>query len=74
MSNNEIRYVWGDYINGRQRELYAMNGVVRCAIYTVYLGKPEDNVIRAYPRRLLVRGSIPVFDKLTLSIRDIYNK
>lgn len=68
-----IRYVWGNYINGRQRELYAMKGVIRCAIYTAYLGKPEDNVIKVYPRRLLVRGSIEKFDKMVLPIRDIFN-
>ena len=44
----KIRYVWGDYINDRQRELYAVKGIMRCAIYTAYIGKPEDNVIRAY--------------------------
>lgn len=74
MSGNEkIRYVWGDFIGGRQRELYAMKGAMRCAIYTVYLGKPEDNVVRAYPKRILIRGQVPNFDKMVLSIREIYN-
>lgn len=68
-----IRYVWGDYINGRQRELYAVKGVIRCAIYTAYLGKPEDNVIKAYPRRMLVRGSLDSFDKISVPVREIYN-
>lgn len=70
----KIRYVWGDYINDRQRELYAVKGIMRCAIYTAYIGKPEDNVIRAYPRRLLVRGSLDRFDKISVSRMDIYNK
>jgi len=74
MASNEIRYVWGAQTNGRQRELYACKGVMRCAIYTVYLGKPEDNVITAYPRKLLVRGSLDRFDKISIPIRDIYNK
>lgn len=73
MANEAIRYVWGDYINGRQRELYAVKGVMRCAIYTAYLRKPEDNVIKAYPRRLLVRGSIDRFDKIVVPVREIYN-
>ena len=68
-----IRYVWGEYINSRQRELYAVKGVVRCAIYTAYLGKPEDNVIKAYPRRMLVRGSLDRFDKISVPVREIYN-
>ena len=68
-----IRYVWGDYINSRQREIYAVKGVMRCAIYTAYLGKPEDNVIKVYPRRLLIRGAIDRFEKMNLPIREIYN-
>lgn len=69
-----IRYVWGDYIGGRQRELYAMKGVTRCAIYVAYLNKPEANVIRVYPKRMLIRGSVAKFEKMDIPIRDIYNK
>ena len=69
-----IRYVWGNYINGRQRELYAMKGVIRCAIYTAYLNKPEDNVVKVYPRRMLVRGSIGQFKKMNIPVREIYDK
>lgn len=73
MSDRKIRYVWGDFIGGRQRELYALKGVVRCAIYTAYLVKPEANVITAYPRRLLVRGSLDSFGKISVPVREIYN-
>lgn len=69
-----IRYVWGDYITSRTREVWAMDGVVRCALYTAYLGSPEAHTVRIYPKRLLVRGSISRFDKATVALRDIDNK
>lgn len=73
MSAQNIRYIWGDRLSSSTREVIALKGVTRCAIYTAYLGKPESNVVRVYPRRMLVRGSINRFDKMDLSIRDIHN-
>ena len=74
MAAENIRYVWGNYITSRTREVYAMDGVVRCALYTAYLGKPESNVVKIYPKRLLVRGRISRFDKKTVALRDIDNE
>ena len=73
MSAQNVRYIWGSYLSPSTREGIALKGVTRCAIYTAYLGKPESNVVRVYPRRMLVRGSISRFDKMDLSIREIHN-
>jgi hypothetical protein len=51
-----------------------MDGVVRCALYIAYLGKPEAHVVKIYPKRLLVRGRISRFDKKTVALRDIDNE
>jgi hypothetical protein len=68
-----IRYVWGDRVGSNRRYLYAMKGVTRCALYIVYRYNPEANVIRAYPERMLVRGSLDRFEKIDLPIMQIYN-
>ena len=74
MASSEVRYVWGDYVRTGVREVYAMVGVVRCAIYTAYLGSVEAHTAKLYPKRLLVRGSINNFDKKVIHKRDIYDE
>ena len=74
MADSGIRYVWGQYINSRAREVYAMNGVMRCALYTAYFGSRESHVVKLYPKRLLIRGSISDFNKKTVALRDIEHK
>lgn len=74
MADSRIRYVWGQHINSRAREVYAMNGVMRCALYTAYFGSPESHVVKLYPKRLLIRGSISDFAKKTVALRDIEHK
>ena len=67
----KIRYVWGDYITQDKREVFAVEGVVRCAVYTAYMGKPEAYAVRCYPRKVLVPGRIKRFDKFTIPKKDI---
>ena len=67
----KVRYVWGEQVAYNQRLIYAIKNGMRCAIYTAYLRKPEDNVVKVYPRRLLVRGQLDRFDKMDLPIRLI---
>lgn len=74
MANGGIRYVWGNRISSNAREVYAMNGVMRCALYTAYFGSPESHVVRLYPKRLLIRGSVSDFNKKTVALRDIEQK
>lgn len=76
MAEDRIRYVWGNWLpgRGRVREVWAMDGVVRCALYTAYFGSPEAHTVKLYPKRLLVRGSIRSFDKKTVALRDIDDK
>lgn len=73
MAGSGIRYVWGERISSRAREVYAMNGVMRCALYTAYFGSPESHVVRLYPKRLLIRGSVSDFNKKVVALRDIYH-
>ena len=71
---SRVRYVWGEFVAHNQRLIYAMKNGMRCAIYTAYLRKPEDNVVKVYPRRLLVRGQLDKFDKMSLSVMQIENE
>lgn len=73
MSAENVRYIWGSYLSPSTREVIALKGVTRCAIYTAYLGKPESNVVRVYPRRMLVRGSISRFDKMDIPKSKIHD-
>lgn len=74
MAEGRIRYVWGNYINSRAREVWAMDGVVRCALYTAYFGAPEAHTVKLYPKRLLVRGRVGNFDKKVIPLRNIEHK
>ena len=71
---SKVRYVWGEFVAHNQRLIYAMKNGMRCAIYTAYLRKPEDNVVKVYPHRLLVRGQLDKFDKMSLSVMQIENE
>ncbi len=71
---SRVRYVWGEFVAHNQRLIYAIKNGMRCAIYTAYLRKPEDNVVKVYPRRLLVRGQLDKFDKMSLSVMQIENE
>ena len=74
MASGTVRYVWGDHVRTGVREVYAMVGVVRCAIYTAYLGAPEAHTAKLYPKRLLIKGSIGNFDKKEIPKREIYDE